>query len=197
MINNQRVESTLYAIGTATADPRRFSTHTYTHTHTKYTPAFVYIVHRQSRSSAPWVYLYPICIWHYARMDRTGNRVPISGNIISVTRPTASGEYRPPPRDAVAGANSARLCAPPNMTENTWSGRKGNAWGKKSPIAAPAVFLRPESMCHFAIDVSRTLPSASATNYIDLWKIFQLDLHLYLFYGFSENSYFPQIQIII
>lgn len=147
------------------------------HTHpTVYTPAFVYIIHRQSRNSVPWVYLYPICIWHYARMNRTGNRVPISGNIISVTRRTASGEYRPPPRGAVEGANSARLCAPPNMTENTWS--QGKRVGKKVTDSRPAVFLRPESMCHLAIDVSRTLASASVTNYICLtldllWKIFQ------------------------
>lgn len=132
---------------------------------TQSTLVSVYIIHRRSRSSAPWVYPYPICIRHYARMDRTGNRVPISGNIISVTRPTASGEHRPPPRHAVAGANSARLCAPPNLTENTWS--QGKRVEKKVTDSHPAVFLRPESMCHFAIDVSRTLASASVTNHID------------------------------
>lgn len=128
-------------------------------------------------------------------MDRTGNRVPISGNIISVTRSTASGEYRSPPRHAVANANPARLCAPPNMTENTWSGRKGNTWGKKSPIAAPAVFLRPESMCHFAIDVSRTLASASVTTATICERYFNSISVIYS--SFNENSYFLKIQIII
>lgn len=38
--------------------------------------------------AANWVYPYPICIRHYGRIDRTGNRVSISGNIISVTERT-------------------------------------------------------------------------------------------------------------
>ena len=34
------------------------------------------------------VYPHPICIRYYGRIDRTGNRVSISGNIISVTERT-------------------------------------------------------------------------------------------------------------
>jgi len=58
------------------------------------------------------VYPYPICIRHYARTDRTGNRVPISGNIISVTRRTASENSA----ERARSDDSARLCAPANVT---------------------------------------------------------------------------------
>lgn len=101
---------------------------------------------------SPSTYPYPICIRHYARMDRAGNRVPISGNIISVTRLTASeNRCRPPPPPQ--REIPARLCAPPNVTENIWPGRKGNEGDKKVTDLFPrsffhlAVFFRGRNRC--------------------------------------------------
>lgn len=78
------------------------------------------------------VYPYPICIRHYARTDRTGNRVPISGNIISVMRPTASenvdryGHRRQRAREFRAIVRAAERRKTPGPPD-----REGNAGEKR------------------------------------------------------------------
>lgn len=104
------------------------------------------------------VYPYPICIRHYARMDRTGNRVPISGNIISVMRLTAA-------RTSTTGRGTranTTIARPPNVTRKTPGAGRARETREKNewwPIAVADLPAISESICHFTIDALYTFVS--------------------------------------
>lgn len=83
-------------------------------------------------------------------MDRTGNRVPISGNIISVTRPTASGEHRPPRRvtPSRSGRKFRAIVRPAKRDGKHLVRSQGKRVGKKVTDS------HPRSLFAAGIDVS-------------------------------------------